>query len=148
MSFSDITHVTDDSDLEIRNAAIQWDTTPPKIPVLGSDEINNTPYEARDDEASLYNRFISNQVAEDYNNIFAKSFRWTASLFGWASQLRMTDDDLIQLILKDYPRRPDLIVEVMDFSPGKFTRTTCRLEEMSVCKEPIYCSTAYKADIY
>ena len=116
-------------------AGIDWDRSPPRIPVLGSDDINNSPYTEKAEDASLYESYIDSLSGPLHKTLdtFTGLKRWLKSFYV-SDTTQYSDDILTEIILNDYPRRTDILVDVMDFSPTKFERTQQRLQDVSACK--------------
>lgn len=116
-------------------ASISWDRTPPRVPILGSDDINSSPYTEKAEDASLYESY-RHSLSPTFNGTLdslARLRRWLVSSFGRGSP-PCSDDMLMEMILKDYPRRTDILVDVMDFSPTRSERTQQKLQDVSACK--------------
>ena len=116
-------------------ASIDWDRTPPRVPVLGSDDINNAPYTETAEDASLYESYtnsLSPALHETLDSLTGLT-RWLKSFYV-SDRPQCSDDMLMEMILKDYPRRTDILVDVMDFSPTRFERTQQKLQNVSACK--------------
>ena len=116
-------------------AGIDWDRSPPRVPVLGSDDINNSPYTEEAEDASLYESYVNSLSPALHKtlNSFTGLTRWLKSFYVSDSP-QCSDDILMEMIFKDYPRRTDILVDVMDFSPTRFERTQQKLQDVSACK--------------
>ena len=115
--------------------SINWDKTPPKIPILGSNEINSSPYTEASEDASTYERYLDSHspTLDRKFDLLTRLGRWLMSSFRPSSS-PFSDDKLMEMILKDYPRRTDILVDVMDFSPTRSERTQQKLQDVSACK--------------
>ena len=115
--------------------SISWDKTPPKIPILGSNDINSSPYTEASEDASTYERYLDSHspTLDRKFSLLTRLGRWLMSLFRPGSS-PFSDDELMEMILKDYPRRTDILVDVMDFSPTRSERTQQKLQDVSACK--------------
>lgn len=136
---------------------IDWNRDPPQVPILGSNEINESPYTVPNQDTTLYKRFVRRRNAAQYWQTWRKA-GGDAGLIGWlrdalwqwrqpqqpkpeedaAAAAAITDyaleDELIEMIHADFPKRSDVIVEVMDFAPGRCELTRPRFGEVSKCK--------------
>ena len=112
---------------------MEWDKTPPRVPVLGSDEINISPYTKKPDDASLYQRFFRNNCQYEDASVVGRLGRWVARLFQPNSK-PLGLDALIEMILKDYPQRSDVLVDVMDFAPTRSDRSQHKPQHVSACR--------------
>ena len=116
-------------------ADIDWDRSPPRVPVLGSDDVNNSPYTEKAEDASMYENYINSLPPALHETLDSLTGfkRWLKSFYVSDSP-QYSDDMLREIILKDYPRRTEILVDVMDFSPTRFERTQRQLQDVSACK--------------
>ena len=115
--------------------SINWDRTPPKIPILGSNEINSSPYTEASEDASTYERYLDSRspTLNRKFDLLTRLGHWLISSFRLRSS-PFSDDKLMEMILKDYPRRTDILIDVMDFSPTRSERSQQKLQDVSACK--------------
>lgn len=125
-------------------ASNNWDRTPPKVPILGSDDINSSPYTEKAEDASLYESYLHSKSSTLTGKLdsLTRLRRWLMS-FSRPDGLPFSDDVLMEMILEDYPRRSDVLVDVMDFSPTRSERTQQKLQDVSTCKLVLTQHVAY-----
>ena len=113
---------------------MEWDKTPPRVPVLGTDEINNSPYMEKAENATLYNTYVESQV-DVQSDYLSRGYRWIKSIFTSGGHRQLTDEQLIRMIHQDFPRRSEIMVDVMDFSPTESKRVQYPLHNVSACAQ-------------